>query len=76
MINSHTAENALSASTDMGGMDSNAADILVMFAVFSPVALKVSSTLVMLQVIERLVWTVLGMHPVSFFIAHSYFSNK
>ena len=37
-MNSPTAEKALSASTDVGGMDSNAAVILVMFAVFSPIA--------------------------------------
>ena len=38
MINSPTVEKAISASTDVGGMDSNAAVILVMFADFSPVA--------------------------------------
>ena len=38
MISSPTAEKALSASTDVGGMDCNAAVILVIFAVFSPVA--------------------------------------
>ena len=40
MINSPTAVKAFSAPTDVGGMDSNAAVILVMFAVFSPVAQK------------------------------------
>ena len=40
MINSPTAENAPSATTYVGSMDSDAADILVMFAVFSPVAQK------------------------------------
>ena len=34
MINSLTAEKALSVSIDMGGMDCNAAVNLVMFAVF------------------------------------------
>ena len=41
MKNSPTAEKALSASTDVGGIDSNAAVILVIFAVFSPVASKI-----------------------------------
>ena len=40
MNNSPTAETTLSALTDVGGMDSHAAVILVMFAVFSPVASK------------------------------------
>ena len=40
VINSPTDENALSALTDVGGMDSNAAVILVMFVVFSPAASK------------------------------------
>ena len=38
MINSPTAEKTVSALTDVGGMDSNAAVILDMFAAFSPVA--------------------------------------
>ena len=41
MINSPTAEKTLSALTDVGGMDCKAAVILVMFAVFSPVASKI-----------------------------------
>ena len=68
MINSPTAEKALSASTDVGGMDSKAAVILVMFAVFSPVASIISHSLVMLLLIVRLVWAVLGMCSVSFLL--------
>ena len=52
----------------MGGMDSNAAFILVIFAVFSPVASKFSNSLVMLLTIARLVWVVLGMHSVYFLL--------
>ena len=74
MINSPTAVKALSASTAVIGMDSNAAVILVMFVVFSPVAYNFLNSLVMLLLIAQLVWAVLGMHSVSFFIAHSYFS--
>ena len=55
-MHSPTAEKPLSASTDMGGMDSNAAVILVMFAVFSQVASIISNSLVMLLLIARLVW--------------------
>ena len=47
-------------------MDSNAAVILVMCAVFSPVAPKMSNSLVMLLLIARLALAVLGMHSVSF----------
>ena len=50
-MNSPTAEKALSASTEVGGIDSKAAAILVMFAVFSPVASKMSNSLVMLLLI-------------------------
>ena len=76
MINSPTAEKAISASTDVGGIDSNAGVILVMFAVFSPVASKNSNSLVMLLLIARLVWAVLEMHSVSFFLLVSNFSNS
>ena len=68
MINSPTAKKALSASTDVGGMDSNAAVILVMFAVLSPVALKFLNSLVMLRLLARLVWAVTGMYSVSFLL--------
>ena len=68
VINSPTAEKALSASTDVGGMDSNTAVILVMLAVFSPVASKSSNSLVMLLLVARLVGDVLGMHSVSFLL--------
>ena len=57
-------------------MDSNAAVILVMFAVFSPVASKTSNSLVMVLLIDRLVWAVLGMQSVSLFIAPSNYSNS
>ena len=43
----------------MGGMDSNAVVILVMFAVFSPVASKIYSSLVMLLLIAQLVCALL-----------------
>ena len=68
VINSYTAEKALSASTDVGGMDSIEAVILVMFAIFSPVAFDISNSLAMLLLIARLVWTVLGMYYVSFLL--------
>ena len=68
VINSSTAEKALSASTDVGGMDSIAAVILVMFAIFSPVAFDISNSLAMLLLIARLVWTFLGMYYVSFLL--------
>ena len=47
-------------------MHSNAAIILVMFAVFSPVAKKMSTSLVMPLLIAHLVWAALGMHSVYF----------
>ena len=68
MINGLTAEKVLSDSTDVGGMDSNAVVILVMFTVFSPVASNFLNCLVMLQLIARLVWDVLWMHSVSFLL--------
>ena len=68
MINSLTAEKALSALIVVNGMDSNAAVAFVMFAVFSPVASKISNSLVMFLLIARLVWAVLGMHSVSFLL--------
>ena len=40
MMNFTTAEKAISASTDVGEMDSNAAVVMVMFSVFSSVASK------------------------------------
>ena len=49
-------------------MDSNAAVILVMFAVFSAIALKISDSLLMLLIITRLVSAVYGMHYVSFLL--------
>ena len=76
MINSPTAEKGLSASTDVVGMDSNAAVILVMFAVFTPVAQKTSNSLLMLLLIARLIWVVLGMHSVFYFTVHSNFTNS
>ena len=63
----------LSASTDVGAMDSVAAVILVMPAVLFSVASKISNSLVMLLHIARLVWAVLWMHSVSFFIVPSNF---
>ena len=57
-------------------MDSNAAVVMVMFAVFSPVASKIINYLVLLLLIARLDWADLGMHSVSFFIAPSNFSNS
>ena len=68
VIKRPTADKDLSASTDVGGMDSNAAVILVMFAVFSPVASKISNSLVMLLLIARLDGAVLGMHSVYLFL--------
>ena len=68
MINSPTAEEALSVSTDGGGMDYNVAVILVRFVVFSPGASKIQNSLVVLLLKARLVWAVLGMHSVVVFI--------
>ena len=67
MINSPTAEKTLSALTDVGCMDSNAAVVMVMLAVFTPVASKNYNSFVMLLLIARLVGAVLGMHCLFFY---------